>query len=456
MSRSVLLVEPDVDALGTLASKLRARGLTVDLADNMDRALERARKSRPDAILVSSALVASTDIIKRFGAEKELQHVPQFVLVDRGETDSLPSHHLPRNNPEAIARRLYSIPSRSAAAVAEREDFRGDLQQLSIVDLLQLLSMNRRSGVLSITTPSGAGEVRLSDGEIFDAIYRRLEGEKALYRLLGESEGSFLFVSGSGATLRRVQVASKVLLMEGMRQLDEVRRRRATLSSEDAMLAIAAATDDAPPVERRVVEVLAAPHTVDELLDEVAYPDIEVLEALSRLIERGGVRHILQGAMRVELADPEQLTVLSAVLKRLGREGFSDPVRVVLAASPRRLSTLRHALGRIADAALPASSTPAAPVPHLLATLRLGEGTEMDVVGLPIDEAYAPLWGLSLPGSAVLVLLESTSPDCLDRAASLAGISLLRTAELLGTVDEADPVQVAALLRTALEAASGS
>ena len=56
--------------------------------------------------------------------------------------------------------------------------------------------MNRRTGVLSVTTAIGAGEVRMADGEVLDAVYRRLEGEKALYRLLGEREGTFAFVPG--------------------------------------------------------------------------------------------------------------------------------------------------------------------------------------------------------------------------------------------------------------------
>jgi hypothetical protein len=454
MSRLVLLVEPDVDALGALASKLRARGLTVDLADNIGRALERARAKKPEAILISSALVAATDIISRLQSDKDLQEVPRFILVDVGELSELPSTHLPRSNPEAIVRRLYALPSR--AAVAEREDFRGDLQQVSIADLLQLLSMNRRTGVLSLTTPVGAGEVRIADGEIIDAVYRRLEGEKALYRLLAETEGAFAFVSGSAAPLRRVQVATHVLLMEGMRQIDEIRRWRKNISSDDAMLAFALAAEDAPKVEQRVCEVLTTPHTVDELLDQIAVPDVEVLETLSALLESGRVRKIVKGAVRAELADPEQLTVLSAVLKRFGREGFTGPARIVLAGPPRQLATLRHSLSRIADAVQPADSVPSAPVPHLLGTLRLGEGSELDVVGLPTNDSFGPLWGLSLPGSAVVVALDSPCPKALEDATHIAGVRLLGCAELIGALDEADPVQVAALIRGAIDAASGS
>src|SRR5690606_3879452 len=61
MSRKVLLVEPDIDVLGDLASRLRAVGLTVGLADQVQGALERARSLGPDAILLSAELVKTSD-----------------------------------------------------------------------------------------------------------------------------------------------------------------------------------------------------------------------------------------------------------------------------------------------------------------------------------------------------------------------------------------------------------
>ena len=100
---------------------------------------------------------------------------------------------------ETIAKRVHALGN-SVPTVAAGGDFRGDLQQVSVADLLQLLGANRRSGTLSLATPSGAGEVRLMDGEVVDAVYRRVDGEKAVVRLLGEAEGSFAFVGGTSVT----------------------------------------------------------------------------------------------------------------------------------------------------------------------------------------------------------------------------------------------------------------
>jgi hypothetical protein len=453
MSRAVLLVEPDIDALGALASKLRSRGLSVSLADDVEGAIDRARIARPEALLLSEAIVQSSDILVRLANEKDLAGLPRFILV---EVASGSSEQLPRGDADAIAKRLYALPTKTDPVVAERGDFRGDLKQVSVVDLLQLLSMNRRTGALSITTALGAGEVRLADGEIVDAVYRRLEGEKALYRLLGENEGGFAFAGGSPSPMRRIQTATNLLLMEGMRQLDESRRLRETVATgDDALLAIASPRSDAADVYQRIAEVLTAPRTLDELLDDLPFADLEVLEALGAMLGDGSVRRIAKGAVRVEVADPERMTVLAAHVKRLRRSGFLGPVRLVLAASPRRLATVVHAVGRIADAVVPAESVPAAPVPHVLATLRLTDGVDLDIIGMPVLESYCPLWGLTLPGSAAVVRMDAGESRGLEEACAVSGIPILDAGVLLGDVDEADPAQMALLIRTALDAVAG-
>ncbi len=454
MSRSILLIEPDLDVLGTLASGLRSRGLTVALADGLERALEHVRQTPPDAILVASGLPGSESLESLFG-EHQIAGLPRFVLVD-GEPEPLGADQLSKQDIDGIARRMFALPVKSAEVAVERGDFRGDVQQVGVPDLLQLLCMNRRSGTLSVSTSSGAGEVRLVNGEVVDAVYRRLEGEKALYRLLAEPEGTFAFASGAAAPLRRVQTPTNVLLMEGMRQIDELRRTRERLSVDDDALVAAAELEDEPSDEvTRVWEMLATPHSLNELLDDLPLPDLRVVEIVERLMEGGVVRRVARGAISAELADPEQLAVLAALVKRLTRKGFEGPPRIVIAGSPQRLNTVMHSLGRIADCIAPSGSPPAAPVPHPLGTLRISEGIELDVVGLPSIEAFSPTWGLTLPGSLVAVQLDAPGSRVLREQSSVSAIPLIEAAEVFGDLDEADPVQVAALIRAALEAAAG-
>jgi hypothetical protein len=149
------------------------------------------------------------------------------------------------------------------------------------------------------------------------------------------------------------------------------------------------------------------------------------------------------------------MAVLSALAQRAARSGYRGPARVVVAATAHRLVTLMHATGRIADAIVPTETVPAAPVPYTLATLRLGEA-ELEVMGLPLVEAYSPLWGLALPGATALARIELTASEALDTACSIAAVPLLEAADLLPEGEESDPEQVAMLLRLLLEKALGS
>ncbi|MCC6217781.1 MAG: DUF4388 domain-containing protein [Polyangiaceae bacterium] len=446
--RSIVLLEPDLDSLAALASELRQRGLTVVLADDAEGAVERVRRSAPDAVVVSEALLGPLLDADLDGALAEL---PRFVLADRPRPDA-PSEQLPRADADAIARRLLSIPPRTAPAAIARGDFRGDVSQIALPDLLQLLSMNRRTGTLALTLGSGAGEIRLVEGELTDAVYRRLEGEKALFRLLGENEGAFSFVSTAPAPLRRIVTPASHLLMEGMRQLDELRRLRGHLGdASDALLAIGGPRDGDTEVVRRVLELTAAPRTLDELLDELPEPDLAIVEAMLALLERGELRSVPRGAVAVELAEPDRLNVLAAVVRRRTRAGFGGAPRLVLAATPRRLTTVGHALRRIADAVGPSEPAPAAPIPHALATLRLAEGVALEVLGLPALDAYAPLWPMTLAGAVAVVRIDAPS-GALDAACAVTDVLVLDAASLVGAVDDADPAHVALLVRSALEA----
>jgi hypothetical protein len=120
------------------------------------------------------------------------------------------------------------------------------------------------------------------------------------------------------------------------------------------------------------------------------------------------------------------------------------------------LATLAGAILRIEDALGPHDSPPTAPVPYPLATLRFGESTELAVIGVPLVPECSPVWSIALPGTGAVVKLDGSDCPEFDGACAAAEVPLLHAAALLGEVDEGDPAQVAALLRSTLESAAGA
>jgi hypothetical protein len=470
MSHRVILIDADVDALGALASALRARGLTVAIASEPFDAVELAFQIRPEVVLIARSLDRERELTSAFLAVPELADTPLLHLVEKGPIAALAADEVLRSDVDHIIQRISQVAPRESG-IPLVQDIRGNLEQVPLVDLLQLLAMNRRTGILAITTASGGGEVRLADGEVFDAVFRRLEGEKALFRLLGETDGRFAFVPGEPPSVRRIQSPTSMLMMEAMGQVDELARRRAELAPGGDALLIddppgavypTLASDDLRPVSpaeeavaRELSVMLQIPRSIDELLDEVPAPDLLILDVLARFTNAGRVRRIPLAALTTPIAPPEQLPVLRSLVGRLTRPGFMPPPRLVIAAPAKRIPALAHAIRRITDAASPGEAAPRAAVPRLLGTLRLGDGVDLALTGLPTEETLAASWSLALSGAAAVVRLDEAGGKQLEAHCEAVEVMLIEAESLMGALDVAVPGQVAALVRSALEMAAG-
>lgn len=452
MNRLVLLVDSDVDALGVLAEQLRSRGVTVALANDLATAVSRARSMRPHLILVAKTIAETPEYPGDLAAVPELANIPRQV-VEPGQAPNA-ERRISQPDLEALVSRALES-AREPSSPESLGELRGDLTQLSLPDLLQLLALNRRTGTLSVTTPLGQGELRVADGEVHDAVYRRLEGEKAFYRLVDERAGSFVFVPGSPPAIARITKDTSTLLMEAMRQSDEVAELRADLGGRDA--AYVASDDDLDDDDPRILHdiraALAVPRTLDELVDEVPSLDLDILRGLAVMLDTNRVRNVDQASQQAMLCPALQLPVLRALVARLSRDGFSGPARLVIASTPSRVHTFGHALLRVAGSVAPAEPPPAAPVPHPLGIVRFGEGVELEIVGLPVVDAFSPLWSIALPGAGIVVSFDRQPPTLLAVIASALEVPLATTHQLVPTFDETDQAHVAELLRAAIERA---
>ena len=101
---------------------------------------------------------------------------------------------------------------------------RGDLRDLSLSSLVQMLCMERRCASVQLTRRGEEGVILLADGEIVHSRLGHLEGEDAAYHLLTWSEGVFAISEDAGAWPRTIGKSLNHLLIESTRRLDEHRR----------------------------------------------------------------------------------------------------------------------------------------------------------------------------------------------------------------------------------------
>lgn len=101
---------------------------------------------------------------------------------------------------------------------------RGNLAQMSCLDLLQSLEMGRKSCSLSITSNGQRCEMFFSEGQINHAIYGDRKGDVAVYKVLSWSNGNFQIDFTGSSPEQTCSRSTQGLLMEGLRLLDEANR----------------------------------------------------------------------------------------------------------------------------------------------------------------------------------------------------------------------------------------
>lgn len=105
--------------------------------------------------------------------------------------------------------------------LVEKQGFTGKLDQFELVDIIQMCCVSKRTGKLSIAHKADRGVIYLKSGQIVDAVNGPLEGEEAVYEIIGWSAGQFNFEDGLQPDSQTVHGGWEHLVMEGVRRRDE-------------------------------------------------------------------------------------------------------------------------------------------------------------------------------------------------------------------------------------------
>jgi pSer/pThr/pTyr-binding forkhead associated (FHA) protein len=213
----------------------------------------------------------------------------KIVYVD-GESTS--------NMTETEARSKMAVTANKRAAP---KSMAGNIEEIPLPDLLQLLSTSRKSGVLVVRNEAQGnnqvGKLFMRKGQTY---FANLENQpsigprKAFVRMLSWVQGSFeLEPPDESPVLEEMDDSTEALLMEGMRQLDEYRVLADKLPPPSAALAIPHPLEsklrDLGPEELDVFQVALGAETVRALFDECPLTDLVIAEKLKVLLDKGYV-----------------------------------------------------------------------------------------------------------------------------------------------------------------------
>jgi pSer/pThr/pTyr-binding forkhead associated (FHA) protein len=119
------------------------------------------------------------------------------------------------SDPDGKETVLFAVKSGAADA------FSGELAEMPVFVVLQMLEMGRKSGLLEVETDVGPARIWLGDGQPLHAETEKAEGLEAAVLLLGAARGRFRFDAGAKLPARKLETSMTELLLEASRQIDE-------------------------------------------------------------------------------------------------------------------------------------------------------------------------------------------------------------------------------------------
>lgn len=307
--QNLLLVDADQRSLRVLEVSLRKAGFSVATCEDAASALEMVSLAPPDLILADTVLpdIDGFAFVEKLREDPELTDIPLIFLSSDGSVESkvrglelgVADYLTKPIYIKEILTRVHLQLQRSEREALERKSvelktrFSGSLADMGLVDLLQTIDISRKTGVLFLSSGGRRGAVYFKDGALQHAELGKLRGEKAIYRFLVWSEGSFdLEFRPIRLDEITIEMSTQGLLMEGMRRVDEWGRLLEQLPPlnsvfevhEDELLDRLA---EIPDEINDLLKLFNGKRSLLEVVDELAADDLEVLASISKLYFEG-------------------------------------------------------------------------------------------------------------------------------------------------------------------------
>jgi response regulator RpfG family c-di-GMP phosphodiesterase len=235
----VMVADPDIENASMLDFKLTQQGFNVVVVRDTEKAKEALKNNNFDLIITEVDITPNDgfDFIYSLKKDSRYSNIPVIILskvsdpasVERGLNLGVIDYITKPYSQDVfvlkVKKTIENYNQQRSYDEKKQRGVSGSLSEISIPDILQILSNARRTGLLTITSSRGTGVIYLDSGRIVDAIYGGLRGEEAFYQIVGWEDGTFSLdpdVLMLGATINR---STDGLIMEGLRRLDESKKQ---------------------------------------------------------------------------------------------------------------------------------------------------------------------------------------------------------------------------------------
>ena len=201
-------------------------------------------------------------------------------------------------DPSTTGSSMQKMEAQARTRATQPRTMSGSIDEVPLPDLMQLFSTSKKSGVLVVRTDDAEGRLFLEKGQIVFASVNDQEEVpplKALIRILTWEHGTFdMEPTVEREFPTRMDMSTEGILMEGFRQIDELRRIANDLPAHHALLTLATpvvpALRDLSPEDLDALQLVINYGTIETILNKSLASDLDTSEVLLKLLKAGYIR----------------------------------------------------------------------------------------------------------------------------------------------------------------------
>lgn len=443
---AILLALKSKSETDSLSTGMKAVGFEILTASDGVDAMEKALLEQPSLVIADTALpvLDGERLFKVVRGNVSTSKIPFIIITDRvvdlkGFMSGLDIFLTRPFDPEEVLLIASKALLQKESPEIEGKVINGDLSHMSLPDILQFLNMNKKEGKLRVASGESSATFYIKGGEVYNAVLEvekdveagpetfqagapvgaiggYIEKEKAVYRSLAWTKGSFEFTPSVVTSSKKIRSNTSNLVMEGMRQLDEMKKRRGEFPDGRSLLRVKKGLSELPkglhPLIYEIIENSKTHPRVDDLVDSCTHPDYEVYAALANMNSRGIIEVMAAPAAFREglLGKDETASLMERLRGRLVWGLQQESSKIMLLSENRRLVDSFIA----ATASIPGfgrrhtaffSEASIGEEMGEVASLRLEGGYDLVVFSVPNVRRMGPIVSAFSSNAAAMILL---------------------------------------------------
>ncbi len=199
---------------------------------------------------------------------------------------------------QQVKQNLEAAAAAAASRATRSSSMTGKIEEVPLPDLLQLFGTSKKNGVLFIKAPQHQARIYMRQGRVYYAVIDEqhdLGPQKSFYRIVRWEVGDFeLLPPDSQDFMVELEESTDHLLLEGLRQLDELRRIEKDMPQGDASLSLSMpltpALRDLTPDQLDLLQLIYNEGSLVAVMDKSTGSDLDTATGLLDLIKKGYVK----------------------------------------------------------------------------------------------------------------------------------------------------------------------